>query len=60
MSTFEAFLIESRVKLDDYDNYDATQKLEWRKLYQEEKSRASTAPEGKFTFESHFSPAIIF
>jgi hypothetical protein len=58
MSTFEEFLRESRVKLEDFDNYSATQKLEWRKLFQEEKSRVSTAPAGKFDFKSHFSPAI--
>jgi hypothetical protein len=59
MSSFDDFLKERRI-FDTYDSFSKEDKLEWNKIFQEEKSRASTAPAGKFTFQSHFSPAIKF
>jgi hypothetical protein len=46
MSSFDDFLKESKV-FDEYDSFTKAEKLEWRKLYQEDKARVlSSAPPG--------------
>jgi hypothetical protein len=48
MSSFNDFLKDRRI-FDIYDSLSVEQKLEWNKLYQEEKKeRAATAPSGNF------------
>jgi hypothetical protein len=42
MSSFDNFLRERRI-IDTYDSFSKEEKLEWNKIFQEEKSRASTA-----------------
>jgi hypothetical protein len=55
MSSFNDFLKDRRI-FDMYDSLSAEQKLEWNKLYQQE--RAATAPSGNFSIL--FKSNILF